>query len=81
MSFDRDFLGVVAEDMNTPAAVAIHGEYAAIAELRSGVVTSKKLTRKAVQIVVLDKAAKVVAVFGTNTNADEIGTANTDPAK
>jgi hypothetical protein len=72
---------VVAEDMNTPAAVAIRGEYAAMAELRPGVVTSKKLTGKAVQIVILDKAGKVVAVFGTNTNADEIGTAATDPAK
>jgi hypothetical protein len=81
MSLDGEFLGVVAEDMNTPAAVAIRGEYAAIAELRPGSVTSKKLTGKAVQVVILDKSGKVVAAFGTNTNADEIGTNTTDPAK
>ena len=67
--------------LNTPAAVAIRGEYAAIAELRPGIVTSKKLTGKAVQIVILDKSGKAVAAFGTNTNADEIGTNTTDPAK
>ena len=81
MSLDGEFLGVVADDMNTPAAVAIRGEYAAIAELRPGSVTSKKLTGKAVQIVILDKEGKAVATFGTNTNPDEIGTAATDPAK
>jgi hypothetical protein len=81
MSLDGDFLGVVAQDMNTPAAVAIHGEYAAIAELRPGMVTSKKLTGKTVQVSILDKAGKIVAVFGTNAAADEIGTATTDPSK
>ncbi len=81
MSVDGELLGVVAEDLNTPAAVAIHGDYAAIAELRPGSVTSKTLTGKAVQVTVLDKAGKVVAVLGTNTNADEIGIDNTDRAK
>jgi hypothetical protein len=80
MSLDGDFLGVVAQDMNTPAAVAIHGDYAAIAELRPGIKTSNKLTGKAVQIVILDKAGNTVAVMGTNTNADEIGTAATHPS-
>jgi hypothetical protein len=81
LSLDGEVLGVIAEDMNTPAAVAIHGDYAAIAELRPGVVTSKTLTGKAVQVTILDKAGKVVAVLGTNTNGDEIGINTTDPAK
>jgi hypothetical protein len=81
MSLDGAFLGVVAQDMNFPAAVAIRGEYAAIAELRPGIVTPKALAGKAVQIVVLDKEGKVVTVVGTNTNKDEIGSAAIDPAK
>jgi len=81
MSLEGAFLGVVAQDMNFPAAVAIRGEYAAIAELRPGIVTPKALAGKAVQIVVLDKEGKVVTVVGTNTNKDEIGSAAIDPAK
>jgi hypothetical protein len=81
MSLDGDFLGVVAQDMNTPAAVAIHGDYAAIAEMKPGVATSKTLTGKTVGVSILDKTGKVVAVFGTNANADEIGAATIDPAK
>ena len=34
LSLDGEFLGVIATDMLLPAAVAIHGDYAAIAELR-----------------------------------------------
>ena len=51
-----------------PAAVAIHGDYAAIAELGG-------------QVTVLDKAGKAAAVFGTNTAEDEKGNRNLEPAK
>src|SRR5262249_29762310 len=81
LTLDGQFIGEVAKDMNTPAAVAIHGDYAAIAELRPGTVTSKTLTGTAVQVSIPDKAGKVVAVLGTNNTADEIGINTTDPAK
>jgi hypothetical protein len=80
LSLDGAFLGVIAEDLNTPAAVAIHGDYAAIAELRPGRITSKTLTGKVVQVTILDKAGKVAAVLGTNMNAEEIGIDTTDPS-
>lgn len=79
MSLNGDFIGVIAENMNTPAAVAIRGDYAAIAEI--GLPTAKKKTGRIAQISVIDKEGKEVAVFGTNDNQDEIGTPTTDPAK
>ena len=60
--------------------MAIYGDYAAIAELRPGMITSKTLTGKVVQVTILDKAGKVAAVLGTNMNAEEIGIDTTDPA-
>ena len=68
LSLDGEFLGVIATDMLLPAAVAIHGDYAAIAELRG-------------RVTVLDKAGKAVVVLGANTVADEIGVNRTEPAK
>ncbi|HEY6167906.1 MAG TPA: hypothetical protein VI454_07695 [Verrucomicrobiae bacterium] len=68
MSLDGEFLGVIAKDMLLPAAVAIHGDYAAIGEIKG-------------QITILDKTGKVVAKFGTNTHEDEVGTNKTEPAK
>jgi hypothetical protein len=68
LSLQGDFLGVIAKDMMLPAALAIHGDYAAIAELGG-------------QVTVLDKAGKVAAVFGTNTTADEKGNRMIEPAK
>lgn len=68
LSLEGDLLGVVAKDMMLPAAVAIHGDYAAIAELNG-------------QVTVLDKAGKAAAVFGTNTAEDEKGNRNLEPAK
>lgn len=68
LSLDGEFLGVIAKDMLLPAAVAIHGDYAVIGEIKG-------------QITVLDKAGQVVAKFGTNTAADEVGTAKTEPDK
>ena len=54
LSLDGEFLGVVAKDLLLPAAVAIHGDYAAVGELKG-------------QVTLLDKAGKVVARLGTNT--------------
>ena len=51
-SLDGEFLGVVATDLLLPAAVAIHGDYAAIGELKG-------------QVTILDKAGKVVTRLGT----------------
>jgi hypothetical protein len=52
LSLDGEFLGVVATDLLLPAAVAIHGDYAAIGELKG-------------QVTILDKAGKVVVKLGT----------------
>ena len=68
LSLEGELLGVIAKDMLMPAAVAIHGDYAAIGEIKG-------------QVTILDKAGKVVAKFGTNSNADEVGTAKAEPAK
>jgi len=68
MSLEGEFLGVVASDLLLPAAVAIHGDYAVIGELKG-------------QVTFLDKSGKVVARVGTNTAADEVATNVTEPAK
>jgi hypothetical protein len=81
LSMDGDLMDVVATDMNLPAAVAIYGDYAAIAELRPGSAASKTLTGKVTQISILDKSGKTVAVMGTNDRPDEIGVNTTQPAK
>jgi hypothetical protein len=54
MSLTGEFLGVVATDLLLPAAVAIHGDYAAIGELKG-------------RVTILDKAGKVVDRLGTYT--------------
>jgi hypothetical protein len=68
MSLDGEFLGVVAKDLLLPAAVAVHGDYAVIGEIKG-------------DVTILDKAGKVVTKFGSNSNADEVGTNKTEPAK
>ncbi|MSU69881.1 MAG: hypothetical protein EXS39_03715 [Opitutaceae bacterium] len=68
LSLDGEFLGVVARDLLMPAAVAIHGDYAAIGELRG-------------PITILDKTGRVVAKFATNPNASEVGTNKTEPVR
>ena len=55
LSLDGELLGVVATDLLLPSAVAIQGDYAVIGELKG-------------QVTVLDKAGKIVAKVGTNTN-------------
>jgi hypothetical protein len=54
LSLDGQFLGVVATDLRLPAAVAIHGDYAAIGELKG-------------RITILDKEGKVVVQLGEYT--------------
>lgn len=54
MSLTGEFLGVVATDLLLPAAVAIHGDYAAIGELKG-------------RVTILDKSGKVVDRLGTYT--------------
>jgi hypothetical protein len=66
LSLDGELLGEVAKDLLTPADVAIHGDYAFIAELKG-------------QVTALDKDGKVVSKFGTNEAGD--GTRQTEPAK
>lgn len=68
LSLDGKFLGVVASDLLLPAAVAIHGNYAAIGELKG-------------RVTILDKEGKIVTQLGANTAADEVGTNKTEPAK
>ena len=54
LSLDGEFLGVVAQDLLLPAAVAIHGDYAAIGELKG-------------RVTILDKAGQVVVRLGANS--------------
>jgi hypothetical protein len=69
MSLNGDFLGVVAKDLLLPAAVAIHGDYAAIGELKG-------------RVTVLDKAGQVVAQFAADTDpADQVGSNRTEPSR
>ncbi|HEY1170788.1 MAG TPA: hypothetical protein VGH19_05405 [Verrucomicrobiae bacterium] len=68
MSLDGEFLGVVATDLLLPAAITVQGDYALVGELKG-------------QVTVLDKAGKVVAKLGTNTNADQVGKNAVEPAK
>jgi hypothetical protein len=68
LSLNGDFLGVVAKDLLAPAAVAVRGDYVAVAELRG-------------RVTVLDKTGAIAATLSSNTTADEIGNNRTDPAK
>jgi polyribonucleotide nucleotidyltransferase len=68
LSMDGDFLGVIADGMMLPAAVAIWGDYAAVAELGG-------------QITVLDKEGRRAAVLGTNTRPDEKANRTVEPSK
>jgi hypothetical protein len=67
MSLDGDFLGVIAKDLRLPAAVVIHGDYAAIGELKG-------------RVTILDKAGKVVTELGANTQPG-VGGNNIKPDK
>jgi len=68
LSLDGEFLGVYAKDLLNPAAVAIHGDYAATGEIRG-------------RVTVLDKAGNIVAQFGLTDKPEEAGTNKTEPAR
>jgi hypothetical protein len=68
LSLDGDFLGVVADDMRLPAAIAVWNEYAVVAELQG-------------RITVIDKAGRVVTTLGTNTVPDEQANRLLEPAR
>jgi hypothetical protein len=68
LSLEGELLGVVATGLLLPAAVAVYGDYAAIAELRG-------------RVAVLDKAGAGVALLGTNTAEDEVANRLVDPSK
>lgn len=67
LSLEGEWIGVVAGDLLNPAAIAIHGDYAAVGEIKG-------------QVTILDKAGKVVTRLGTNTVSAEAGTNKTEPA-
>ena len=68
MSLDGDFLGVIVEGLLLPAAVAIHGDLAAIGEIKG-------------RVTILGKDGKIAAQFGANDHADETGKNSTEPDK
>lgn len=68
MSMDGKLLGVIATDLLLPAAVAIHGDYAAIGELKG-------------RVTILDKSGKIVVQMGANDVPGEVGTNKTEPTK
>lgn len=68
LSLDGELLGVYAKDLLNPAAVAIHGDYAATGEIKG-------------RVTVLDKSGKIVARFGLTDKPEEAGTNKTEPAK
>ncbi len=68
MSLDGEFLGEVAKDLLLPAAIAVQGDYALVGEIKG-------------QVTMLDKSGHIVARFGANSNADEVGTNKTEPAR
>jgi hypothetical protein len=67
LSLEGDFLGVVAKDLLMPAAIAIHGNYAVVGEIRG-------------EVSILDKAGTVVTRLGVNTTPQEVGNNKTAPA-
>ncbi len=67
MSLDGEFLGVVAQDMLMPAALAIQGDYVLIGEIKG-------------RVTILDKAGLVVAQLGVNNQTAEVGTNKVEPA-
>lgn len=67
LSLEGKFLGVVASDLLMPAAAAIHGDYAAIGEIRG-------------RVTILDKNGNVALRLATNVRTNEFGSNKTEPA-
>jgi len=68
LSLDGQFLGVVAEGMLRPAAVAVFKDMAVVPELRG-------------RVSVLDKTGRTIAVIGANDAADDTNNNRTDPSR
>jgi hypothetical protein len=68
LSLNGEMLGIVASGLLLPAAVAIHGDHAAIAELKG-------------RVTLVNKDGLVVARLGTNDVADEVGTKLIEPTR
>ncbi len=66
LSLEGEFLGVVNGDMLRPAAVAIHGDLAAIGEIKG-------------RVALLDKTGKVVKTLGYNDNPKDAMNNKTAP--
>jgi hypothetical protein len=69
LSLDGRSIGVVAENMLRPAAIAVSGDYVAVGELRGG------------RVSILDKAGAVVAVLGENTVEEDTNNNRTEPSR
>jgi hypothetical protein len=68
LSLNGEMLGIVASGLLLPAAVAIHGDQAAIAELKG-------------RVTLLNKDGLVVARLGTNDITDEVGAKLIEPTR
>jgi len=68
MDLDGHVLGVFAEGLRLPSALAIRGDELAVAELAG-------------RVSILDKNGQLVASIGTNDNQDEIRTNKAPPEK
>ncbi len=68
LSTEGEFLGVVAKDLLAPAAITVQGDFALVGKIKGNV-------------SVIDKAGRVVAKLGLNTEKSEVGTNATPPAK
>ncbi|MBI5800263.1 MAG: hypothetical protein HZA92_05985 [Verrucomicrobia bacterium] len=66
LSIEGEFLGEVAKDLLAPAAIAVQGDYALVGEIGGAV-------------SVLDKAGKLVARLGLNTEKAEVKNNQTKP--
>jgi hypothetical protein len=69
LSLAGELLGVIAEGLQRPAAVAIRGELLAVSELRGG------------RISLLDRSGAIVARVGVNAVAEEVNVNTTPPEK
>lgn len=69
LALDGKLIGVIAEGLMRPAAVATFGDNLAVTELKAG------------QITILDKAGKVLTHVGTNAVAEEVNVNTTPPEK
>jgi hypothetical protein len=68
LSLEGEFLGVINNELLRPAAVAIHGDYAAIGEIKG-------------RVALLDKRGKIVAKIGFNDDPKNAMNNKTPPAR